>query len=108
MLCTVGSLAPTLPSSVGSISDVLLHLAAYAYLGGTLSVAHLPGSSGLAAVLLFAYGALIEVLQTFTGRFMDASDLLMNGLGIATGIAVARLLIPVLRATGWYASARSS
>ncbi|RYH70059.1 MAG: VanZ family protein [Alcaligenaceae bacterium] len=52
-----------------------------------------PGRTAIVLAGLLAYGGLIEVLQSFTpDRFAEFDDLIADGLGLALGEAVARLV----------------
>lgn len=89
LLVAVLSLVPIdIDSDV--VSDKTGHVLAYAVLSGWFSL--LAGGRtalGGIAIGLMAYGALIEILQGFTGyRFAEWGDLLANGLGILIGLAV--------------------
>lgn len=43
----------------------------------------------IAAIMAFAYGAMIEVLQSYTGtRSADIFDAIINGVGAAAGVFI--------------------
>jgi VanZ family protein len=100
LLLTSVSLAP---ASGGSLPlwDKSMHATAYAVyvlLGSQL--VRTPRQFYLMSLGIFAYGGLIEIGQHFIpGRDMSALDLLANGLGLALGMLLAILALPVLRRT---------
>jgi VanZ family protein len=52
-----------------------------------------PGRTVLPLTGLLAYGGLIEVLQSLTpGRYAELADLFADGVGLAIGAVLARLL----------------
>ncbi len=90
----VASLRP-MPEGLPEIFNIdkLYHLATYAVMAILLSLAlygegraAVRGRLSTAAMMAFAYGALIEVLQSFTGtRSADILDAIVNGIGAAAG-----------------------
>jgi VanZ family protein len=70
--------------------DKVLHFVGFACLTVWFFGVFRPQANLHVALGLFAYGALIEVLQSFTAnRFAEAMDLMFNVIGIATGWLVA-------------------
>jgi VanZ family protein len=72
--------------------DKLNHLTAFASLAAVASLGRV-GAWVRIALALLAYGALIEVLQSFTGtRSAEWGDLLADGVGIASGLLLAAVV----------------
>ena len=93
-LCTWLALTPGPPQAVAQISDVVLHLAAFAYLAFALSLAHFSGRGWATAAWLVAFGVLLEVLQgaLTTTRSPELKDLAMDLAGIGLGLVTFKLL----------------
>jgi VanZ family protein len=90
-----GSLAPpsALPDAITSLSDKLLHASAYASFGFLLVrgwTREDPPTRGVflrCALIAFAFGFYLEVLQSFTPeRSFAFSDVFANALGITFGL----------------------
>ena len=97
---TVLSVLPT-PQMDGLESDKLNHLIAYTVLTLLLVLAlsgdrTLPRGYWVALLSLLLYGALIEVVQHYTGRQFDLMDMVANAVGVLLG-AGAGLLARTLR-----------
>lgn len=90
-VCTWLALTPSPPQAVFRIGDVVLHALAFSYLTFSLGLAH-PGQRAPAlAAWMLAYGILIEALQSLeTARSAELKDLLVDGAGIAVGLALLR------------------
>ncbi len=91
LLCIVTWLAltPAPPPSADLGWDKLNHIAAFAALAAAAFLGY-GGAWRRIAMALLGYGAMIEVLQSFTSaRSSDAADLLADGLGIACGLVLA-------------------
>lgn len=68
------------------------HVLAFAVLA-LLSHGAWPGRTVIALTGLFAYGGLIEVLQSFTpDRSADFTDLIADAIGLASGAVLAKML----------------
>ena len=79
------SLMPTVPHMPSTGWDKANHLLAFAVLAWLGSQAY-PLRVASVLIGLLAYGALIEILQSFTTyRFADWHDLLADGLGLLVG-----------------------
>lgn len=68
---------------VVTFQDKIYHIIAYSIF--TLlawRIVHTPKMYLLFSFSLFIYGILIEILQTFTGRFLSGYDVVTNGIGI--------------------------
>lgn len=68
---------------VVTFQDKIHHIIAYSTF--TLlawRIARTPKTYLVLALCLFIYGILIEILQTFTGRFLSGYDVIANGIGI--------------------------
>jgi VanZ family protein len=93
------SLIPTTGLPLQSIGDKVQHVAAYAGLGllAGLAIARprIQANLLLAAVVT-GYGAAIECVQPYTGRFFDWLDMLANGFGAAIGVALAMGFVRLL------------
>jgi VanZ family protein len=80
------ALTPAPPRQADLGWDKLNHLAAFATLA-VVAMLGRSGSYGRVGAALLAYGALIEVLQSYTPtRSGEWADLLADGLGIALGM----------------------
>ncbi len=97
-ICTWLALIPEPPDNpIFRLSDVILHSAAFTYLSLALVLARLHGNrtpSYLStAVFMICYGVLIEVVQGFIPeRSSELKDLLVDSVGIALGLLLARWL----------------
>jgi VanZ family protein len=88
----VMSLLPEPPGVPATIDDKLLHAGTYFVLACWFGGVYRPGRYGVLAVALLALGAAIELLQRAGGERMgEWLDLAANALGIAVGLASARL-----------------
>ncbi|MEZ5560081.1 MAG: VanZ family protein [Pseudomonadales bacterium] len=99
-ICTYMAFAPHPPDAVFRISDVVLHGFAFTYLTFALCLAHPAPRWWLPGLWMLGYGASIEVVQMFeVERSAELKDLMVDLLGILTGLAAARALGPWTRAT---------
>ena len=74
--------------------DKALHFLAYSGLSGILSVALKGGRRTLTATVLLAlFGAVLEILQGFTGRDPSVADECANILGAAAGAGAGWLVL---------------
>jgi VanZ family protein len=81
--------SPSMPTTGWDKSNHALGFAALAF----LSHWSWPGRTVLPLTGLLAYGGLIEVLQSLTpGRYAELADLFADGVGLAIGAVLARLL----------------
>ncbi len=87
MLIAVAVLS-LMPVPDTGVSDKLAHLVTYFVLGGWFAViARDRRVLGWSLIGLFAYGVLIELLQSLTGyRYAEWADVLANACGSVTGI----------------------
>ncbi len=94
VICTWLALVPDPPEvPVFKVSDVVLHAFAFSYLSFTLAVAYPQRSLLQVFCLMFGYGLLIEVVQSFEiARTAELKDLLVDIAGIGFGLLLARLL----------------
>ena len=95
LLCAVTYLAliPAPPPQVSLGWDKLNHFSAFATLAG-LAFLSFAGAWLRIAVALLSYGALIEVLQSFTPtRTAEWGDLLADALGIAFGLLLSARVV---------------
>ena len=94
LICTWLALAPDPPEvPVFKVSDVVLHAFAFSYLSFTLAVAYPQRSLLQVFCLMFGYGLLIELVQSFEiARTAELKDLLVDIAGIGFGLLLARLL----------------
>ncbi|MCR9278060.1 MAG: VanZ family protein [Pseudomonadaceae bacterium] len=92
VLITWLALTPSPPDPVTRISDVILHMAAFTLLTGALAFAHFDLKLWPTGLIMLAYGALLEIAQSFTGRSPELKDLLVDAVAIALGLVVLRLL----------------
>jgi len=74
---------------VPSTNDKFTHLLAFGYLTGAFMLAYRRWSTWQrTAVVMFAYGVLIEVVQAFLPyRSFDLRDLLADGVGIVVALS---------------------
>lgn len=97
-ICVGVAVTPDPTGMVASLSGVIAHIFAFAYLTAALFQAHFPWNRGglatpaqcvWAAVLwMLAFGVAIEVAQLFVaGRSGDLADLVPDSVGIAIGCA---------------------
>lgn len=93
-ICLGVAVTPDPTGMVASLSGMIAHIFAFAYLTVALFQAHFPWNGDAsparcvwAAVLwMLAFGVAIEVAQLFVaGRSGDLADLLPDGVGIAIG-----------------------
>lgn len=74
-----------------AVSDKLEHLIAYGLLGLLATLRrHTPRTLSLTLLLIIAYGAAIEYLQPYVGRFMELGDFIANSSGALLGVIIAR------------------
>ena len=95
LLCAVLWLAltPSPPPQASLGWDKLNHAAAFATLAAVAFLGFARTWARIAAALL-AFGALIEVLQSFTAtRSAEWGDLLADGVGIALGLLLAGAVV---------------
>lgn len=76
--------------------DLILHFAAWTVLAFLTAIAWAKsrppiGAAALAALASVCFGALLEVLQLFTGRSAEALDLAADALGAALGATAAAI-----------------
>ena len=83
---------PDDPAARFEISDKLLHMITFTFLAAWFSGQYARASYWRIAVGLFAFGALIELIQgTLTYRSSEWLDLYADGIGIVAGLIIARL-----------------
>jgi VanZ family protein len=102
LLCVITWLAltPAPPRQADLGWDKLNDLAAFATLA-VVAMLGRSGSYGRVGAALLAYGALIEVLQSYTPtRAGEWADLLADGLGIALGMLLVAIWLRLATATG--------
>ncbi len=91
--CTYLAFAPSPPDAVFRISDVLLHGIAFSYLTFALGLAHYARRWVRAAAWMFAYGAAIELVQSFEPlRSAELTDMLVDVAGIGIGVVALKLI----------------
>jgi len=74
-----------------AVSDKLEHLVAYGLLGLLATLRrHSLRTLFLSLLLIIAYGAAIEYLQPYVGRFMELGDFVANSSGAFLGALIAR------------------
>jgi VanZ family protein len=94
LVCVIAwlALSPAPPKEADLGWDKLNHLAAFASLAAVAFLGRV-GVWVRIALALLAYGALIEVLQSFTAtRSAEWGDLLADGVGIASGLLLASVV----------------
>jgi VanZ family protein len=98
--CTWLALTPSPPEAVFRLSDVLLHIVAFAYLTFMLCLAY-PAAPAhgparrwiLPALAMLGYGLLLEALQgAVFSRHASVGDMGTDLIGIVLGLACYRLL----------------
>jgi VanZ family protein len=102
LLCTITGLAlmPAPPPQANLGWDKLNHLAAFATLAVVAVLGRVGPYARVGGVLL-AYGALIEVLQSFTPtRSAEWADLLADSVGIALGLLLVATWLRLARRLG--------
>lgn len=83
--------------SAASVSDVLSHFIGYLILGALAVISGL--RPALAFVFLFTFGALLEFIQGASGyRFFELKDIVLNALGLVTGITTTVLIKRMIQA----------
>ncbi|MBB3167256.1 VanZ family protein [Simiduia aestuariiviva] len=88
-LFTLLGLAPNPGAGFASANDLALHFCGYVAAGISVSLARPNSAPWLRFLALFSYSLAIEVGQYFVPeRSFDVRDLLANGAGIATGLAL--------------------
>ena len=81
-----GELTPHPPDVLSGTSDKLLHFTAYFVLAALAALALRTRRAVLFAVLgLVAFGGVLEILQSFTGRDAEWLDEAANALGVVLG-----------------------
>jgi VanZ family protein len=99
-LITWLALTPAPPRHADLGWDKLNHLAAFATLA-VVAMLGRSGSCGRVGAALLAYGALIEVLQSYTPtRSGEWADLLADGLGIALGMLLVAIWLRLANRPG--------
>jgi len=90
-VCSYFAFAPSPPElPVFRLGDIALHAFAFSFLTFALLVAFRDTPALRAAVWMFAYGLLIEAVQSFeTERSAELKDLLVDLAGIGVGLFVA-------------------
>ena len=88
--CFLIATTPSPGGLVASMSGVVAHTIAFAYLAFALSLAHFRQGPWLPVVIwLVAFGVLIEIVQFFVaGRSAELIDVTVDGIGIAFGALV--------------------
>lgn len=87
--CTWLALTPSPPDAVFRVSDVVLHALAFAYLTFALGLAHRKLRWWPLAGWMLAYGAFIELTQSFEpARSPELKDLAVDVAGIAVGLGI--------------------
>ena len=98
LVVLVLALMPTVPHMPTTGWDKTNHLLAFAVLAWLGCHAY-PQHLALVLSGLLAYGALIEILQSFTSyRFADWHDLLADGVGLLLGWLLMRMQLKIKRA----------
>ncbi len=93
------ALTPEPPKEILAISDVFLHVSAFAVLTFLLAQVHFPTRLWWPMLLMALYGPLIEVLQgAFFGRAAEMKDFGVDLIGTAIGICGFRLAGPKIDA----------
>lgn len=111
-VCTWLALIPEPPDNpVFRLGDVVLHAAAFTYLSLALVLARghrNPAPEYLkTAGFMIGYGVLLEIVQAFIPeRSAELKDLLVDALGIAAGLLLARWLARPIRDLALRLSAR--
>jgi VanZ family protein len=105
LILVAGSLIPLAapPLDLGmAYEDLLLHFGGYAAIGGMAgSSLHRRSSAVRAAACLIAVGALLEILQGYTGRDPSLYDAIANTAGASFGCLLGRALVePLYRRYG--------
>ena len=92
-VCTYLAFAPSPPEPVLHVSDVVLHGVAFTYLTFALRLAHRLQHWWQTALWMLAYGAFIEVMQSFEpSRTAELKDFVVDGIGIAFGLLASMLM----------------
>lgn len=93
LICTVLALMPRPPAGVAGISDVVLHLGAFMTLTLALAAARPVSPSWQTGLWLVGYGALIEIVQDFSGmRHGEWGDFGVDVVGVVLGLGVSAYL----------------
>ncbi len=91
--CTYLAFAPSPPEAVFRISDVLLHGIAFSYLTFALGLAHHARRWVRTAAWMFAYGAAIELVQSFEPlRSAELKDMFVDIAGFGIGVVALKLI----------------
>lgn len=105
-ICTWLALAPKPPElPVFKLGDVVLHAFAFTYLSFAFLLAYQSRSMMQCAALMFGYGLLIELVQSFeVERSAELKDLAVDLAGILAGLLLAKFLVSPLRRmlAGWF------
>lgn len=90
-ICTWMALSPSPPEiPVFKVTDVILHAFAFSYLSFAIRLAYENRSLLQTFVVLFGYGLLIELVQSFEpDRTAELKDLLVDVAGIGLGLVLA-------------------
>ena len=87
------ALGSGLPSSAPKVSDITLHLFAFSYLTVALRIAHTKLLLILVALLMLAYGGLIEIIQGYLPpRQSEWKDFGVDLVGVALGLVLHHFL----------------
>jgi glycopeptide antibiotics resistance protein len=83
----------TEPDHPLGVFNVVGNVAVFVPLGWLLALVTRRRRILVAAIAGFGLSAVIEVLQSFTGRISDVDDLILNGCGAVLGACVALLIL---------------
>ncbi len=85
--------SPSPPRTVDFGLDKINHAVAFAVLGAVAMVGYGRAAWVRVVLWLLGFGIAIEIAQTqVPGRSAEAADLLADGVGIAIGLGIARIL----------------
>jgi len=91
LVIAVLSLLPVEQLPEVAVSDKLEHLVAYGMLGLLATLRrHSLRALSITLLLIIGYGAAIEYLQPYVGRFMELGDFIANSSGAFLGALIAR------------------
>ena len=98
-LCTLVAFRSDSEGLAATLSGVVAHGVAFAYLAVALFAAHFRSGAVLPVVLwILAFGVAIEVGQTFIdNRTGELLDVVVDGVGIAVGCVLYRLWMALAR-----------
>ena len=92
-ICTWMALGSGLPSGAPKVSDVSLHLFAFAYLTTALRIAYPAALLWIVVPVMLFYGGLIELIQAFLpARQAEWKDVAVDSLGVAVGLLLHALV----------------